>query len=148
MAEYIIHKDNKKYKIIKNKKPCVVYKMKPQIKKRKNMLEVKEIILIEKNLQANVCRIKFKHLFHRLFEIVMNILDSDDSFEGDSIIALDEIKRAKLKLLDEYSQFLSKEEIKLMLKKLDYLENGLKNNIINYNNILNYLNEEKKEYHR
>lgn len=108
------------------------YKMKPKLKKRKSLIDVKEIIIINPSLQSKVCRIQFNIIFRRLTMIIKNFIEENDGDDGDAIIAMNELERLKLLLLDHYLHYLSKAEVKKMLKKISVLENQLKSYVINY----------------
>ena len=59
-------------------------------------------------------------------------------------MALNEILKTKEILLDQYLHHLSKLEIKKMLKKLEFLEEQIKNYFVNLNFQNNLINEEEK----
>ena len=143
--EYIIHKDGKKKKITSVIKMDYPYVMKPKIKHRDGMLEIKEIAIINPFIKEKICLAQFNRIFKRLTKITLEIMDGSNN-EGDGIIALNEILHTKEIILDQYLHSISKQEIKKMLKKLEYLEEQLKNYFISLNmkmNFDNYLNEEK-----
>ncbi len=137
--DYILHKDQKKKKIISVIKMEIPYIIEPKLKNRKNMLEIKEILIVNDEIKNNICKIQFNRLFRRLTKIILEVINSGDN-EGDAIIALNEILHAKKMILDKYHNTLSKEEIKIMLKKLEYLEEEIKRYFIN----VNYLNKNEK----
>ena len=138
---YIIHKEEKKRKILSVVKMDVPYVMKPKLKKHKGMLEIEEILLVNNELKETICKKQFDRAFKRLTKITLEVMDGSEN-EGDGIIALNEIMHAKQIILDQYYHYLSKEEIKKMLKKLEYLEKELKNYFINLS-YKNNLSEEK-----
>lgn len=140
---YIINRENKKKKISSVIKMDIPYVMKPNLKKRDNMLEIKEILIVDNDIKKNMCNIQFDRLFKRLTKIVLEVID-DSTNEGDSIIALNEILHAKEIVLDQYLHATTKQEIKKMLKKLEYLEEQLKQYIINLN-MQNYLNNNQEK---
>ncbi len=140
---YIIHKDEKKKKImsvIKMEEPFI---MKPKLQKRQNMLDIEEIQIVDKDIKETICKTKFDRVFKRLTKISLEVMD-DSSDEGDAIMALNEILKTKEILLDQYLHHLSKLEFKKMLKKLEFLEEQLKDYYVNLNYQNNLINEEEK----
>ena len=140
---YIIHKEEKKRKItsvIKMEEPFI---MKPKLQKRKSMLDIDEILIVDKEMKEMICKTKFDRVFKRLTKISLEVMDGTSS-EGDAIIALNEILKAKEVLLDQYLHHLSKLEIKKMVKKLEFLEEQIKNYFVNLNFKNNLINEEEK----
>ena len=140
---YIIHKDEKKKKItsvIKMEEPFI---MKPKLHKRKNMLDIEEIQIVDKDIKETICKTKFDRVFKRLTKISFEVMDGSSN-EGDAIMALNEILKTKEILLDQYLHHLSKLELKKMLKKLEFLEEQIKEYYVNLNYQNNLINEEEK----
>ena len=128
MYDYKIKKDTKKKLLVSQDKIVNACKLKPHFK-QKNILDVKELLIIDQDLKQTYCHKQFDITFKRLTQILLSILENFED-EGDAIIALNEILHAKQNILDYYTNFLAKEEIKKMLKKLDYLESELKKLLI------------------
>ncbi len=143
MTNYIIKRDVHKKTIIAKESKTIPYIIKPKLKKRTNMLDISEIYVLNSQLKSFICQKQFTKAFQRLMNIVYHVIDGSED-DADSMIALNEIEHAKLILLDEYVNYLSKQEIKKMLKKLNYLEEELKKYIMQINirnNYLDYLNQ-------
>ena len=122
---YIIHKDEKKKKIVSVVTISEPYIMKPKLKKRQGM-----------------CQTKFDRIFKRLTKISLEIIDGSGN-ESDGVMALNEILRTKEVILDQYRQYMSKLEIKKMLKKLTFLEEQIKNYLVNLNYQQQFLGQEQ-----
>ena len=140
---YIIHKDEKKKKITSVLKMEEPFIMKPKLQKHQNMLDIEEIQIVDKDIKETICKTKFDRVFKRLTQISLEVMD-DSSNDGDAIMALNEILKTKEILLDQYLHHLSKLEIKKMLKKLEFLEEQIKNYFVNLNFQNNLVNEEEK----
>lgn len=152
MTNFVIHRDDKKWTIIKEEQKTKCYIMNPKLKKRKTMIEIDKIFVMYPEFQKNICQIQFQHFFKRLTSITMDSMDGTETSEGDATIALGEVQRAKLLVMDQYAQYLSKKEVRLMLKKLSFLEEQLKAYLYQFQmqkQFFQYLNspieEEKKE---
>lgn len=133
MLSYKVKRDKRSKKIVALENEVIVYKMQPKFKKRNNLLEVKELLVVDGDLKSSMCKRKFDIVFKRLTSIVYSLLD-DCEDDGDIVIALNEIEHAKRVILDEYMLYLAKSDIKLMLKKLNFLEAKIKEYLVSYNN--------------
>ena len=140
---YTIHKDEKKKKITSVLKMEEPFIMKPKLQKHKNMLDIEEIKVIDKDIKETICKKKFDRVFKRLTKISLEVIDGSSS-EGDAIMVLNEILKTKEILLDQYLHHLSKLEVKKMLKKLEFLEEQIKSYYVNLNYQNNFINEEEK----
>ncbi len=126
MKDYVISRETKPQKLIKEEDLQKVYKIKPNIKKRKSMFEIEEILVINPELQKLICKTNFDKVFWRLTAISISVMDGSDD-ESDSIIALGEIEHARQIVTDKYQHYLSQEEYRMMIKKLNYLDTEIKN---------------------
>ena len=101
------------------------YKFAP--KKGKNTyIDVKEVTLINPEMIDSVLSMKFSHVFNKLFNRVVEIINDDDASEDDTMLVLGEVELLRGILLNKYQGFLKKEKETLFLKKLGVLENELK----------------------
>ena len=132
MANYIIKRVNKKRTIIEQEKKVISLIMNPKLKNHENLLEISSLEIINPEIKKNICYAKFDRLFRRLASIIISF-DDGEAEDGDFIIALNEIEKAKMQVLDEYNNFLGKEEIKKMLQKLDFLEKEFNQKVLMYN---------------
>ncbi len=139
---YIIHKDEKKKKIVSVVTISEPYIMKPKLKKRQGMLEIAEIKVVNEEIIKTICQTKFDRIFKRLTKISLEIIDGSGN-ESDGVMALNEILRTKEVILDQYRQYMSKLEIKKMLKKLTFLEEQIKNYLVNLNYQQQFLGQEQ-----
>ena len=132
MANYIIKRVNKKRTIIEQEKKVISLIMNPKLKNHENLLEISSLEIINPEIKKNICYAKFDRLFRRLASIIISFNDGEAE-SGDFIIALNEIEKAKMQVLDEYNNFLGKEEIKKMLQKIDFLEKEFNQKVLMYN---------------
>ena len=139
---YTIHKDEKKKKITSVLKMEEPFIMKPKLQKRKKMLDIEEIKIVDKDIKETICKKKFDRVFKRLTKISLEVMDGTSN-EGDAIMALNEILKTKEVLLDQYLHHLSKLEFKKMLKKLEFLEEQIKSYYVNLNYQNSFIKEEK-----
>ncbi len=126
---YIVDRGSIKRKLKKNL-TLDGFMMKPKMRLRKDFIEVKEIIILDRTLTDNVLKMQFQVAFKRLFKMVMNIMESDDASESDMNLALSEIERTKQVLKDKYAQVISQNEYRRMRRKVTILEKQLREKII------------------
>ena len=135
MNSYILKNDNKTKDIVlfEEKKS---YTFTP-----KSITKVKKITILDKDMLNGILESKIIKKYNRLLKIVYSILESDDSNEGDILIAFTEISRIKQYLISLINS-LDKDILKKYLDKISMLEEELKRyQVIMFNNNLEYIDE-------
>lgn len=135
------------------KKEFKGYPMKPKIKKRNEFIEIKEIVIINPTLKEKALRVQFNIQYRRILKMIMELFSSDDTTNGDIKIAFSEIERVKRILKDIYHKEVSLKEYTNYLDKINFLEEQLKNKIIEQQRIekmffQNYMYEGETEEKR
>ena len=126
---YQIRKEKNKKNLGKKKPVCQGVKMNPKLRNHRDLIEVKEIIIINPSLKEKVLKLQFQVAFRRLFKIVMDSIE-DDGTIGDTNIVLDEILKAKKILQKKYKNQIKNEEYRMMWNKMSLLEKEITNKII------------------
>ena len=126
---YQIRKEKNKKNLGKRKPVCQGVKMNPKLRNHRDLIEVKEIIIINPSLKEKVLKLQFQVAFRRLFKIVMDSIE-DDGTIGDTNIVLDEILKAKKILQKKYKNQIKNEEYRMMWNKMSLLEKEITNKII------------------
>ena len=126
---YQIRKEKNKKNLGKRKPVCQGVKMNPKLRNHRDLIEVKEIIIINPSLKEKVLKLQFQVAFRRLFKIVMDSIE-DDGTIGDANIVLDEILKAKKILQKKYKNQIKNEEYRMMWNKMSLLEKEITNKII------------------
>ena len=126
---YQIRKEKNKKNLGKRKPICQGIKMNPKLRNHRDLIEVKEIIIINPSLKEQVLKLQFQVAFRRLFKIVMDSIE-DDGTMGDANIVLDEVLKAKKILQKKYKNQIKNEEYRIMWNKITLLEKELTNKII------------------
>ena len=103
--------------------------MNPKLRNHRDLIEVKEIIIINPSLKEKVLKLQFRYSFRRLFKIAMDTTNEDGTI-GDTKLALDEILKAKKVLQSKYKNQIKNEEYRIMWNKITLLEKELTNKII------------------
>jgi len=132
MTSYKIERIATNKNILKKKIKSDGYHMKPKFKAHDELVDVKEIVIVNEALKEKVLTKQFDIAFRRIFKMMMCVTEDSDSTtsNGDAKIVLSEIVRMKQILKDKYRQNLSKQEYYKMLKKVEILECELNTKII------------------
>ncbi len=146
MSNYLVKRDSTTGKIIYMEYDLEGYSFKPKNKSDKPYINVSNVTIYEREMIDNLLARKFQKKFDRLSQIIMNFLfqeDSDndsDNDEGDFMILLDEVARLKSIVELKYQKFLSNQEYKDYIHKLDFLDTQLRQKIamVSYKRNLEY----------
>ncbi len=149
MASFLLKKDDKIDEITYMDYEIKGYTFKPNGKSASKYIEVSHITLVNPSMIDGILTTKFNKKYRQLVMIVFNILQSSDeeTTEGDIMIALDEIAKLRVIILNKYQKFLSHAKEEKFIKQLRILENELRAKQINIRmNALNqmYMYEEEK----
>ena len=147
MASFLLKKDEKNNEIIIMDYEDKGYTFKPG-NKSKSRLKVNQITIINSSMIDAILTSKFNKKYRRLLMIAFNIIQSpdEDTTEGDIMIALDEIAKLRVIILNKYQKFLSHQKEEKFIKQLRILENELRAKQINIRmNMMNnmYMYEEE-----
>lgn len=88
---------------------------------------VDDITLYDYDLISFYIYNKFIRKYKKILSLVINLLQNDDSSDGDFEIALGELEKQKHIINTKYIKYLKKQEIAKYLKKVEYLELEIKN---------------------
>lgn len=142
MSSYLVKKDEYSGKIIYMEYDLEGYNFKPKNKTDRPYITVNNVTIYEPHMIDNLLAKKFQKKFDRLSQIIMNFLfqDGSDDDEGDFMILLDEVSRLKSIVELKYQKFLSNQEYKDYIHKLDFLDAQLRQKIamVNYKRNLDY----------
>ncbi len=108
-------------------------------------------------INYSVSSILEKH-FKKIIELLLKLEEDDDPSSG-LIFCLDEADRLKKEIINKYSRYLDKKQKSILEKKIELIENDIKNklilyrmNMMSYNHPLKekseYYEDEKEEIHR
>lgn len=124
---YLIKKSKNSNEIIYMEYDLHGYKFNPKPSNTKEAyINVKEVTLINPEMIDSVLSIKFNHVFNKLFNRVVEVINDEDSTEDDTMMVLGEVELLRGILLNKYQSFLKMEKEQLFLKKLTLLDNELK----------------------
>ena len=142
MSKYMVQKDKYSGNIVYMEYDLEGYSFKPKTTHDKPYISVNSVTIYEPKMIDNLLSKKFYKKFERLSQIIINFLfqDDTDDDEGDFMILLDEVARLKSIVELKYQKFLSNQEYKDYIHKLDFLDSQLRQKIaiVNYRKNLDY----------
>ena len=121
--KYVIKKRNKIYDVLELTYPIKGYKFNSKSE------SIKSITLVNNKMVDKVIDKKINMMFQRLLMIVNDAFNSDDNPTG-TAIALDEIALVRSTILNKYHKLLDEKKEELYLKKLNLLEEEMKEKIV------------------
>lgn len=141
MPNYLIKKDNKKKTIIYMEYDLNGYIFHPK-KRSEAHIDIEKIVIVNPSLIDKILTIKFNKAFQKISNVILKIIEDDDTDNDAVLIALDEVSRLKSIILNKYQKFLTLEKEEQFLKKIRILENELQLKMISL------VETEDKEYGR
>ena len=103
------------------------YDFKPKNKlSKEEIINVDERVIINPSLIEKLISKKCKKTLERILKLISFIYDDDETGEESVTLALNEIAKFKELLDTKYKEYMKEKEYKLMLKKLEILENEVK----------------------
>lgn len=103
------------------------YDFKPKNKlSKEDIINVDEMVIINPSLIEKLISKKCKKTLERILKLISFIYDDDETGEESVTLALNEIAKFKELLDTKYKEYMKEKEYKLMLKKLEIIENEVK----------------------
>lgn len=103
------------------------YDFKPKNKlSKEDIINVDEMVIINPSLIEKLISKKCKKTLERILKLISFIYDDDETGEESVTLALNEIAKFKELLDTKYKEYMKEKEYKLMIKKLEILENEVK----------------------
>lgn len=146
MASYLINKGHKDESVVRIRE-LDGYTFRPRLN-RDNLVKVNKVTVIDRVMIDKILSMKFNKAFNKLAAMAMQVINDDDSDEGDAEIVLDEAELVKQVLLNRYQKFLSYEKEQLFLKKIRLIEHEMRLKQEKIKRKAIYLEEQKKEIGR
>ena len=128
-----------KYKIYRRKKKLkgkVTYQKRdpyvfnPSYHKREDVIDVSKLSIYNKDMTNNILSAKYirryKNILKMIYLLFRDEFPSDDGYP----VVLGEIEKLRCLILDKYHKYLSQENEKLFLDELSYIENEVRNRLL------------------
>lgn len=132
MGNFILTSTDDTKKIVEFKK-TKSYTFCPKTK-RGHFHSLKTVNVFDKERIQKIIINKYTIKYTRLLKVLKSVVESEDSTEGDVMICLDELSKLESILTIKYQEFLRKEAYEYFLKDLCFLEQVLRNKLLENRN--------------
>lgn len=132
-------KKNKRYKIRKRSIKCKKIKLnttnlngyiiKPKNKINYDGISVKSMVIINIELIRTLLKKKIKKKLDLYLQFLISVLDEEDTDPGHLMFALNDLDRYRRTVINNYQKYLEKKYMKILIDKMDLLEQELKSKI-------------------
>lgn len=127
---YKIRKRSIKYKKIKlNTTNLNGYIIKPKNKINYDGISVKSMVIINIELIRTLLKKKIKKKLDLYLQFLISVLDEEDTDPGHLMFALNDLDRYRRTVINNYQKYLEKKYMKILIDKMDLLEQELKSKI-------------------
>ena len=111
------------------------FKVKPKKNLKYDGIKVSNLVLINPSFIDKVLKRKTRIRLEYYLKLIIDQMDDDESNPTDLRNALNDLTRYKSIVRNNYSKYLEQKYIKLLLNKINIIENELKSRILYYDNI-------------
>ena len=124
MASYLINKSHQDESVVSIRE-LEGYQFKPRSTKD-SYIKVNKVTIVDRVMIDKILTMKFNKSFKKVVALALQVINDEDSDEGNVTIVLGEVELVREILLNRYQKFLSYEKEQLFLKKLRLIENELR----------------------
>ena len=124
MASYLINKSHQDESVVSIRE-LEGYQFKPRSTKD-IYIKVNQDTIVDRVMIDKILTMKFNKSFKKVVALALQVINDEDSDEGNVAIVLGEVELVREILLNRYQKFLSYEKEQLFLKKLRLIENELR----------------------
>lgn len=104
-------------------------------------IDIKSMVIINPSFMDKIATKKIGSKFERLLNLTSYVCEEDDESGDGYYIALNEVNKLRMELINKYKKYIGEEKFELMLRKLEIIEDELKLRL----NILQYSLEENNK---
>ena len=127
MKKYVIvEKPKQDYILNLNHKKMQGFDFKPKNKVKYDGIIVTRATIIKPDFIESILKRKNSNQLEKYLEYILNLLNDDESGEDDVVIALDELERFRMILINKQKKFLDDQYLEDLLKKIKILEEELR----------------------
>lgn len=128
MASYLINKSHQDESVVSIRE-LEGYQFKPRSTKD-SYIKVNQVTIVDRVMIDKILTMKFNKSFKKVVALALQVINDEDSDEGNVAIVLGEVELVREILLNRYQKFLSYEKEQLFLKKLRLIENELRMKLV------------------
>lgn len=137
--KYVLcEKKIKKIKVEFNGVSCEGYHIKPRNKMNYDGIVVNSMTIINNSLVEQLLKKKIKKKLDSYLQFLISVLDEDDTDSGHLMFALNDLERYRRTVMNNYRVYLDKKYLKILMDKMDLIEQELRSKIkIDLNSLFN-----------
>lgn len=130
IKKFHLYKRKTKQKIVKlNSIKKIGYEQTPKNHLKYEGIEVHRMNIIDKYLIELLLKRKIKKKLDMYLQFLINVLEDDDTDPGHLMLALNDLERYRRLVINNYKKYLEEKYIKLLMNKMDLIEQELKSKI-------------------
>lgn len=105
------------------------YHIKPRNKKEYDGIVVKSMTIVNYNLVQSLLKKKIKKKLDGYLNFLITVIDEDDTDSGHLMFALNDLERYRRLVMNNYRTYLEKKYLKILMDKMDLIEQELRSKI-------------------
>ncbi len=105
------------------------YHIKPRNKKEYDGIVVKSMTIVNYGLIQSLLKKKIKKKLDGYLNFLITVLDEDDTDAGHLMFALNDLDRYRRLIMNNYRVYLEKKYLKILMDKMDLIEQELRSKI-------------------
>ena len=130
IKKYILcEKKIKKINVDLNSVSISGYHIKPRNKMDYDGIVVKSMTILNNELVEQLLKKKIKKKLDSYLQFLISVLDEEDTDPGHLMFALNDLERYRRTIMNNYRIYLDKKFLKILMDKLDLIEQELKSKI-------------------
>ena len=132
---HLYKRKTKERKVELNTKKEIGYTIKPKNTMKYEGIVVNSMTIIDDYLIKTLLKKKIKKKLDMYLQFLITVLEEDDTDGGHLMFALNDLERYRRMVINNYKKYLEEKYIKLLMNKMDLIEQELKSKIkIDINN--------------
>lgn len=92
-------------------------------------MEVNKMVVINPSFVEKVLKKKVKRKLDLYLQFIINVIDDEDTDPSNLRYVLDDLERYRRTIINKYQHYLDEKYINLLLKKIELLNNEIKNKL-------------------
>ena len=139
---HLYKRKTKERKVELDTKKEIGYTIKPKNTMKYEGIVVNSMTIIDDYLIKTLLKKKIKKKLDMYLQFLITVLEEDDTDGGHLMFALNDLERYRRQVINNYKKYLEEKYIKLLMNKMDLIEQELKSKI--KTDINNFSFEEKE----
>ena len=132
---HLFKRRTKERKVELNLKKEIGYTIKPKNTMKYEGIVVNSMTIIDSYLIQTLLKKKIKKKLDMYLQFLITVLEEDDTDGGHLMLALNDLERYRRTVINSYKKYLEDKYVKLLMNKMDLIEQELKSKIkIDINN--------------